>query len=96
MEFILLLILGLFTLYYLFYNQENYTNISDKDQITIDQIYDYINTNPDNTFVDYINFLANIKNTNLDIIDNEVYATFKAAKKRNKFTKQDIIEEMKL
>ena len=96
---ILYLCIGIIILYVLFFNvphtNEKMTNISDKDQIIIDSVFDYINSH-DGTFADYINFLTSIKNTNLNIIDSQVFTTFIALKKRKLFTKEDIISEMKL
>jgi hypothetical protein len=70
------------------------TNISEGDQNVIDRLMGFITV--DTTFGDYINFLSSIKNTNLHIIDNEVFATFKSLKKRNNLTKKEIMNEMKL
>jgi hypothetical protein len=72
------------------------TNILPEQQAVVNLVYDYINATPDSTFVDYINFLTGIKNTNLDIIDNEVFITFKMLQKRNLFSKEDVISAMKL
>jgi hypothetical protein len=77
------------------YKKESMTNVSDKDQLIIDAIFDYIN-DKEGTFADYINFLTSIKNTNLNIIDSQVFATFTALKKRKLLTKEDIVSEMKL
>ena len=80
--------------YFFVYKTESMTNVSPQDQNVIDKLFDFIT--PETTFSDYVNFLSSIKNTNLHIIDNEVFATFKSLKKRKMFTKQDIITEMKL
>lgn len=96
---ILYLCIGIIILYVLFFNvphtKEKMTNVSEKDQIIIDSVFDYINAH-EGTFADYINFLTSIKNTNLNIIDSQVFATFNVLKKRNLLTKQDILSEMKL
>lgn len=83
-------------LYFFMYKKESMTNVSIEQQNIIDKLYDFINNHPNAKFSDYINFLSSIKNTNLHIIDNEVFVTFKSLKKRNSFKKQDIIDEMKL
>lgn len=80
----------------MFYKSEYMTNVSSDQQSFIDKLYVYITDNPDITFSDYINFITSIKNTNLNIIDNEVYVTFKLLKKKNMFSKDDIKEAMKL
>jgi len=96
-SFIVILILCAAILLYIFFHfkKESMTNVSEKDQIIIDSVFDYINAH-EGTFADYINFLTSIKNTNLNIIDSQVFATFNALKKRNLLTKQDIMSEMKL
>jgi hypothetical protein len=75
---------------------EAMTNVEPEQQQIIDKIYDYIINDPDITFVDYINFLSSVKNTNLNIIDNEVFVTFKLLQKKKMFSKDDIISAMKL
>lgn len=82
--------------YFFFYKTENMTNVEPQQQQVIDQIYNYIVNNTDITLGDYINFLTSIKNTNLSIIDNEVFVTFKLLQKKNMFSKNDIISAMKL
>lgn len=95
-KIILYLCFGVILLYVLFfrYKNESMTNVSDKDNVIIDALFKYIT--PKTSFADYINFLTSIKNTNLHIIDNQVFSTFIALKKRNLLTKEDIISEMKL
>lgn len=94
---ITLAIVAITAAYYLFfYKIETMTNILPEQQAIVNLIYDYIITNPDGTFADYINFLISIKNTNLYIIDNEVFVTFKMLQKRKLFSKDDIISAMKL
>jgi len=77
-------------------NTEKMTNITDEEQKRIDKVYNYIVNNPNSSFVDYINYLTSIKNTNLHIIDNEVFVTFKLLQKKNMFSKVDVISAMKL
>lgn len=91
---ILILCAIAFYLYFYVYTKETMTNVSTRDQNVIDQLFTFIT--PETTFADYINFLTSIQNTNLHIIDDEVFATFKSLKKRNMFTKNDIVTEMKL
>ena len=92
-----ILIIGVVvSFYFMFYKSEKLTNVSSEDQSIIEKIFMYINNNPESEFVDYINFLTSIKNTNLDIIDNEVFVTFKVLKKKNMFTMDDIKVVMKL
>ena len=73
----------------------NMTNPSDQTSI-MENVYLYIQNNPDDTFSDYINFLQSIGNINLNLIDNEVFVTFKLLKKRNMFTITDVQSAMKL
>jgi hypothetical protein len=80
--------------YFFLSKTESMTNISAQDQNIIDRLFTFIT--PETTFPDYINFLTSVQNTNLHIIDDEVFATFKALKKRNMLTKNDIVNEMKL
>jgi hypothetical protein len=83
--------------YYLFfYKKETMTNVSSEQQQIIDQIYNSVVNNPDITFVDYIKLLKSLNNTNLDIINNEVFVTFKLLQKKKMFSKDDIVSEMKL
>lgn len=77
-------------------NTEKMSNITDEEQTQMDKVYNYIVNNPNSSFVDYINYLTSIKNTNLHIIDNEVFVTFKLLQKKNMFSKVDIISAMKL
>jgi hypothetical protein len=83
-------------IYFYFYNVEKMTNLSFTQQSIVDNVYDFIVSHPDATFTNYIDFLTNIKNTNLDIIDNEVFVTFKLLQKKNMFSKNDIVSAMKL
>jgi hypothetical protein len=94
---ILLIIICILVIFYFCYVQkETLDNVSLENELIIDQIYNYIKSNPNGDFVEYANFLIGIKNTNLHIIDTEVFALFKGSNKRNKFTKDDIVTEMKL
>lgn len=94
---ILLIALIIIAIYYFyFYNKENLTNISSNDQEIINKIYDYFVLNKDTDFSAYLNYLKEIKNTNLQIIDREVYTTFKVLKKRNSLTKTEIAQMMEL
>ena len=81
-----------------YYKNENMTNMTNpSDQTSImENVYLYIQNNPDDTFSDYINFLQSIGNINLNLIDNEVFVTFKLLKKRNMFTITDVQSAMKL
>jgi hypothetical protein len=92
--FIILAVLVIF--YFLFLKTEGMSNVSPETQLHVDQIYTYIMNNPDLTFSDYINFLTSIKNTNLEIIDNEIFVSFKLLHKRNMLSKDDILSSMKL
>jgi hypothetical protein len=93
----ILIIIALVAVYFFFfYKKETMTNISSEQQKIVDQIYNSIVNNPDITFVDYINLLSSLKNTNLNIIDNEVFVTFKLLQKKKMFSKDDIISAMKL
>lgn len=92
----ILLIIALIAVYYFFfYSQENMTDLTPEQQSFVDGLYNYINDN-DLTFEQYIQYLNSTRNTNLNIIDNEVFIAFKLAKKKGNFTKQMIMEEMKL
>lgn len=92
---IIIITLIIVTIYYFFlYKIENMTNI--ESQQIIDKIFNYIISNNSNAFADYINFLTSIKNTNLHIIDNEVFVTFKLLQNKKMFSKNDIISAMKL
>lgn len=92
---ILYLCIGAILFYFFFgYKKESMTNVSEKDQIIVDALFNYIT--PETTFADYLNFLTSIKNINLNIIDNDVFSTIKALKKKNLLKKEDIISEMKL
>lgn len=94
-QIIFIIFICVISFYFMFYKSENLTNVS-SEQSVIEQIFMYINNNPTGEFIDYINFLSSIKNTNLHIIDNEVFVTFKLLKKKNMFTTDDIKSAMKL
>lgn len=74
--------------------KENLDNVSDS---FVDGVYKYIQNadNIDNTFENYVTYLINVQNTNLNLINEEVFAGFRYAKKNNIFTKQNIIDELK-
>ena len=95
-QVIFIIIVCILVFYFIFYKSENMTNISSDQQSVIEQIYVYIMNNPDITFADYVKYLITIQNTNLDIIDNEVFVTFKLLKNKNMFTIDDIKSAMKL
>lgn len=84
----------IFYIFFFGYKKESMTNISEENQKVVDALFDYIT--PETTFADYINFLTSIKNTNLNIIDNDVFSSIKALKKKGLLKKEDIISEMKL
>ena len=68
---------------------------NDKNTVTAKQVYRYFIDKNNMDFVDYINFLTAIKNTNLNIIDLEVFYEFKLLKKNNKLTLDSILNAMK-
>jgi len=72
---------------------EKIGNVSNEDVEIATQIADYINST-DNDFVNYINFLTSIGNTNLNIISVDVFYEFKILKKQNKLSIQNILREM--
>ena len=92
---IFIIIAVAFILYLFIYKKDRFDNISDKTRNQIDEIYNYI-LNNDPSYTDYLNYLISIHNTNLHLIDSEVFALFKGSKKRGTFTKEMIIEEMKI
>jgi hypothetical protein len=94
----ILIIIAIMVLVYFLLNNntEKMTNITDKEQEQINKVYNYVVDNQNSSFADYINYLTSIKNTNLHIIDNEVFVTFKLLQKKNMFSKDDIISAMKL
>lgn len=92
---IFIIIAVAFILYLFMYKKDTFNNISDETRDQIDKIYDYIVFN-DPSYTDYLNFLISIHNTNLHLIDSEVFALFKGSKKRSTFTKEMILEEMKI
>ena len=76
--------------------KEKITNVdNDKNTVTAKQVYRYFIDKNNMDFVDYINFLTAIKNTNLNIIDLEVFYEFKLLKKNNKLTLDSILNAMK-
>ena len=91
---ILILLVCAAAVYYFFYYKTEH--FSDETQSIIDKVYNYINANPKGEFVNYVNFLTSIGNTNLPLIDSDVHNTFKTLMKLNQFTKQSVIDEMKL
>lgn len=91
----ILIIAALIFAYFFLFKKDKFENISPEMNDQIDQIYNYIMSN-DAKYTDYLDFLIEIRNTNLELINAEVFSLFKAAKKRNTFTKEMILEEMKL
>lgn len=89
------IIIALVLAYFFLFKKDKFENVSPEINTQIDQIYDYIMNN-DAKYTDYLDFLITIRNTNLEIINAEVFSLFKAAKKRNTFTKEMILEEMKI
>lgn len=87
--------IALLLAYLFLFKKDKFENVSPEINTQIDQIYNYIMSN-DAKYTDYLDFLIEIGNTNLEIINAEVFALFKGAKKRNTFTKEMILEEMKI
>jgi hypothetical protein len=94
----LVVLIGLYIYknYYRKQGFENSKNISKEDQELIDKIYMYFMTNKEVDFKSYLDFLISNNNKNLDIIDLDVFSTFKVLKKRDALTKNEIAKEMKL
>jgi hypothetical protein len=67
----------------------------DKNTEVAKQVYKYFIDNNNIDFVDYINFLTSIKNTNLKIIDLEVFYELKSLKKKGKLILGSILNLMK-
>jgi len=85
-----------YALYELTKTKEKITNVdNDKNTVIAKQVYRYFVDKNNMDFVDYINFLTAIKNTNLNIIDLEVFYEFKLLKKNNKLTLDSILNAMK-
>jgi ABC-type dipeptide/oligopeptide/nickel transport system permease component len=91
----LLILIAIVFAYFFFFKKDTFQNVSPEINQQIDQIYDYIMNN-DPKYTNYLDFLISIHNTNLELINAEVFSLFKGAKKRNMFTKEMILEEMKL
>jgi len=98
-KILIYVLLGLvvgYALYELTKTKEKITNVdNDKNTVTAKQVYRYFIDKNNMDFVDYINFLTAIKNTNLNIIDLEVFYEFKLLKKNNKLTLDSILNAMK-
>ena len=76
--------------------KEKITNVdNDKNTVIAKQVYRYFVDKNNMDFVDYINFLTAIKNTNLNIIDLEVFYEFKLLKKKNKLKLDNKLNEIK-
>lgn len=83
------------------YRKEGITNVASVSSLTSNEnkeiakkVYQYFVDHKTVDFVDYINFLTSIKNTNLDIIDLEVFYELKSLKKKGKLTLENILNEM--
>ena len=76
------------------YIKQQINNNTYDNNVTL--IYNYImnHDTKDTNYLDYIEFLKSIKNTNLNVIRQESYHTFNVLKKHNLFTKKSIIDEM--
>ena len=75
--------------------KEKITNVeNDKNTEVAKQVYKYFIDTKNIDFVDYINFLTSIKNTNLKIIDLEVFYELKSLKKKGKLTLDSVRGEM--
>jgi hypothetical protein len=98
-KILIYVLLGLvvgYALYELTKTKEKITNVdNDKNTVIAKQVYRYFVDKNNMDFVDYINFLTAIKNTNLNIIDLEVFYEFKLLKKNNKLTLDSILNAMK-
>lgn len=95
---ILIVFFACIVIIYFCRDKEHMTNneITSEQQNIIDKIYEEIITNKYLTLEEYLDFLITIGNTNLNIIDHEVFVTFKMLQKRDMLTKNDIIQAMKL
>lgn len=96
MEVISIIIIIAVIYIFWFYTNEHMTNVPDESKLVVDKVYDFIVARPEATFEEYINFLVSIDNTNLHLINNDVFAGFKALQKKGRFSKQDVVDEMKL
>jgi hypothetical protein len=74
-------------------NIEKIGNVSNEDVELASKVVDYMNST-DNDFVNYINYLTSIGNTNLNIISIDVFYEFKTLKKQNKLSMQNVLREM--
>lgn len=91
---ILLIFLALAVIYFFFRkNKENFIDLSPEQESFINNLYNYINDN-DLTYELYLSYLNTIKNTNLNIVTEEVFNEFKSLKSRGMFTKQKIMAKM--
>lgn len=70
------------------------STLSTKDSENAKLILNFFKKSDNYDFVDYINYLTSIKNTNLRIINQETFYEFKTLNKLNKLTLQDIEASM--
>jgi hypothetical protein len=89
-------------LIYIIYNiiavynkKENFdSTLSQSDMDNAKLIFDFFDKKSDIIYPDYLDYLVSIKNTNLKIINQDTFHDFKALKKINKLTIQDIVNAM--
>ena len=94
---IIVIVIG-FVIYNMYIGKKKETfdsTLSKRDSDNAKLILDFINqSNDKTTYVDYINYLVSIKNTNLKIINQETYHELKTLKKLNKLSSNDIMNMM--
>jgi len=95
---LIFILVGGLTIYFTYKQKQSeyLTNISETDQQVIDSLYDFYMNNTATDYITYLNFLENIKNTNMNLVNKDVFLALKILKNNDSLTKDDIIKEMKL
>ena len=93
----ILLVLALGYLIYIVMNKKNegVENVYDeKTNMIAKKVYKYYMDKDNFDFVDYINYLTSIGNTNLELIELEVFYELKSLKKKGTLTLENVLNEM--
>lgn len=80
-------------IYYKYFRVENMTDLSESDKLMVDKVFKYIR-DTDEDFKEYLKFLEESGNSNLKLIDTQLFNGLKFLKNKKMLTKTDIISAM--
>lgn len=96
---VIYILIGFIVIYLLYIlsnkQKEGITNVDDENNMVIaKKVYKYYMDTKELDFVDYVNYLTSIGNTNLELIELEVFYELKSYKKKGKLTVNSVLNIM--